>query len=52
MAPFEDLLNLGDIEERKREVMKVTKDEIVEVSKKVKIDTVYLLEGGLSDGEN
>ena len=40
-----DLLNLGDIEERKKEVMKVTKEDIIEVAKKVKIDTVFLLEG-------
>ena len=40
-----DLLNLGDIEERKEEIKKVTKDDIIRVSKKVKIDTVFLLEG-------
>jgi predicted Zn-dependent peptidase len=40
-----DLLNLGDIEERKREVMKVTKEDIVNVAKKIKIDTIFLLEG-------
>lgn len=40
-----DLLNLGDIEERKKEVMKVTKEDIIQVAKKVKIDTVFLLEG-------
>jgi len=40
-----DLLNLGDIEERKKEVMKVTKEDIIEVAKKIKIDTVFLLEG-------
>ncbi len=47
-----DLLNLGDIEERKREVMKVTKSDIIKVSKKVKIDTIFLLEGGKSSGED
>ncbi len=46
-----DLLNLGDIEERKKEVMKVTKEDIVQVAKKVKIDTVFLLEG-VPNGEN
>lgn len=40
-----DLLNLGDIEERKREVMKVTKEDIIKVAKKVKMDTIFLLEG-------
>lgn len=47
-----DLLNLGDIEERKKEVMKVTKEEIIEVAKKVKMDTIYLLEGVLNDEGN
>ena len=40
-----DLLNLGDIEERKREVIKVTKEDIMKVAKKIKIDTIFLLEG-------
>ena len=40
-----DLLNLGDIEERKEEIRKVTKEDIINISKKVKIDTIFLLEG-------
>lgn len=40
-----DLLNLGDIEERKQEIMKVTKEDIKKIAKKVKIDTIFLLEG-------
>ena len=40
-----DLLNLGDIEERKKEIMKVTYEDIIKVAKKVKIDTIFLLEG-------
>ena len=40
-----DLLNLGDIEERKEEIRKVTKEDIINLSKKVKIDTIFLLEG-------
>ncbi len=40
-----DLLNIGDIEERKKEIMSIQKEEIVEVSKKIVMDTVYLLEG-------
>lgn len=47
-----DLLNLGDIEERKKEIMKVTKEDIIAVAKKVKIDTVFLLEGVLDDEGN
>lgn len=46
-----DLLNLGSIEERKKEVMKVTKADIIKVAKKVKIDTIFLLEG-VTDNEN
>ena len=44
-----EILNLGDIEERKCEVMKVTKQDIVNISKKIKIDTIFLLEGVLED---
>lgn len=40
-----DLLNLGDIDERKREIMRVTKEDIIKLAKKVKIDTIFLLEG-------
>ena len=40
-----DLLNLGDIDERKKEIMKVTYEDIINVAKKVKIDTIFLLEG-------
>lgn len=47
-----DLLNLGDIEERKTEVMKVTKEDIMKVAKKIKIDTVFLLEGVQSNEDN
>ena len=47
-----DLLNLGDIEERKKEIMKVTKEDIIEVAKKVKIDTIFLLEGVLENENN
>ena len=47
-----DLLNLGDIEERKTEIMKVTKEDIIKVAKKIKIDTVYLLEGVLESEGN
>lgn len=46
-----ELLNLGNIEERKKEIMKVTKEDIVKVAKKIKIDTIFLLEG-VTDNEN
>lgn len=44
-----DLMGIGDIKTRKEEIMTVTKEEIMEVSKKVKIDTIYLLEGEMED---
>lgn len=44
-----DLLDLGDISERKEKIMSVTKDDIINISKKVHIDTIFLLEGVLSD---
>lgn len=47
-----DLLSLGDIEERKREVLKVTKEDIMKIAKKIKIDTIFLLEGDIeNDGD-
>lgn len=48
----QDLLDIEDIEERKRIIMSVTKEEIVKVSKKIHIDTIYLLEGVNEDEEN
>ena len=47
-----DLLNLGDIEERKEEIQKVTKQDIMKIAKKIKLDTIFLLEGGLEDEGN
>jgi len=47
-----DLLNLDEIEDRKKEIMKVTKEDIIEVASKVKIDTVFLLEGEMEDEGN
>ena len=47
-----DLLNLGDIEDRKQMIKKVTKEDIVKVAKKVKIDTIFLLEGNKEDEGN
>ena len=39
-------LNLSDeLEVRKEKIMKVTKKDIMEFSKKVYIDTIYLLKG-------
>ena len=44
-----DLLNLGDIEERKKEIVKVSRDDIMRVAKKIKIDTIFLLEGDVEN---
>lgn len=47
-----DLLNLGSIEERKREISKVTKEDVIKVAKKIKIDTIFLLEGVCGSEDN
>ena len=46
-----DLLNIGDIEERKKEIWSVTKEEIIELAKKIIVDTIYLLEGAKENEE-
>lgn len=46
------LLDIEGIEERKKIIQTVTKEEIINVSKKIHIDTIYLLEGVNEDGEN
>ena len=40
-----DLLGTDDIETKVKKMNEVTKEEIIKVAKKVKIDTVYMLEG-------
>ena len=40
-----ELLGLGDLETRKKEIMKVTKEDVIKIAKKVKLDTIFLLEG-------
>lgn len=40
-----ELLGVDDIETKKEKMLKVTKDEIIKVAKKVKFDIVYMLEG-------
>lgn len=46
-----DILGIDLIDERKDQVMKVTKEDIINVSKKIKMDTIYLLEGDKNEGE-
>ena len=40
-----ELIGTDTIDEKRRKIMKVTKEDIVKVAKKVKIDTVFFLEG-------
>lgn len=40
-----DKLKVDDVEERKKKIMDVSKDEIVKLANKVYIDTIYLLGG-------
>jgi len=47
-----DLLGIETLEERKEIIKTITKEEIINVSKKIHIDTIYLLEGVNEDGEN
>lgn len=39
------------IEERMRQIKKVTKEKVIALSKKMYIDTIYLLEGDIVDGK-
>jgi predicted Zn-dependent peptidase len=43
---FENLDNLPRLDVRIKEIMKVTKEEIVKVAKKVRINTIYMLSDG------
>lgn len=40
-----ELIGTDDLEEKRRKIMSVSKADIVKVAKKVKMDTVFLLEG-------
>lgn len=46
-----DILGIDLIDKRKEQVMKITKEDIINVSKKIKMDTIYLLEGDKNEGE-
>ena len=43
---WQNLCGLDDIETRKKVIFNVTIDNIKEISKKIKLDTIYLLHGG------
>ena len=40
-----NIMNLDDFETRRKMVNEVSKEDIVEVAKKMTIDTIYLLKG-------
>ena len=42
---MKELIGTDTIEMKKVMIEKVTKDEIIKVAKKVKLDTIFLLEG-------
>lgn len=47
-----EYLEYDMLEERKEKIQEVTKEMVVQISKKVHIDTIYLLEGGTLDEAN
>ena len=47
-----ELLGVDDIETKRKKMLKVTKDEIIALAKKVKINTIYILEGSDDNGKN
>ena len=46
-----DLLNLDELDIRRDKINKVKKHEIIRLSKKIKIDTIFNLEGGSNNGD-
>jgi predicted Zn-dependent peptidase len=46
-----EYLNYGLLEERRIEIVKVTKEDIINVSKKIHLDTIYLLKGDRHEDE-
>ena len=47
-----ELLGVDDIETKRKKMLKVTKEEIVAVAKKININTIYILEGNDTNGES
>lgn len=47
-----EMLGTDDLETKKKKMLQVTKEDIIHVAKKVKMDTVYLLEGESEHEEN
>ncbi len=40
-----DLLRLDSLDKRRESIVKVTKNDVIKVAKKIKLDTIFLLEG-------
>ena len=49
---FRYISDLDDAETRITEYKKITKEMVMEVAKKISLNTIYVLEGGESDEEN
>ncbi|MBR2245999.1 MAG: insulinase family protein [Bacilli bacterium] len=44
-----EIISTDNIDEKRKNINKVTKSEIVKVAKKIKMDTIYLLEGDINE---
>jgi len=49
---FQYLNSIDDIETRINEFKKITKKDVMNIAKKVKLNTIYILRGGEENGEN
>ncbi len=47
-----DLLGTDDIETKRQKIQAVTKEEVIAVANKVKINTIFILKGGLEHAED
>ena len=47
-----EYLNVDLIEEKMNKIKKVTKEDIISLATKIKIDTIFLTEGGIEDEKN
>jgi len=46
---MKEIINTDTLEEKRIKINKVTKEELIKVAKKIKVDTIFLLEGGLHE---
>ena len=49
---FQYLNSIDDIETRINEFKKVTKNDVMKIAHKVKLNTIYILRGGADNGED